>query len=289
MVSRTRWHHSKGRSEDQSSSLLSRMTPRLMLLEMRRMVLRTRFWVTALLAAAVGAYGLYQYRPLPGLATGAGTVRVLGAFSYHGTDTFLGTAPLIAGVVAAGSLAADRSIRYPTLVLVRGVSRPQYLLAKAVGMAAAAWLATFASCVLLFISAVFIFPWGSTALVGDYSVQPFPELFVSHPFLNDLLMAGLISLGAASLALSGMAAGALVTNEYVAATVPFLLVIGGAFLFDQGIVAFFSPYTYLDLQGMYSHFVPPSLLPFGAPIYWLVFGVAALAVGGAILKRKELD
>lgn len=247
-----------------------------------------RLFGTALLAATAGGYNLYQNRPLIGMGSTGDAVRVFGAFSYYGAEVFVGIAPLVAGIAAAGSLAADRSLRYPALVMVRGVSRRQFVLAKATAMAVTAGLTTLMSCGLLLIFAALLFPWGSTELIGNYDVQPFPELFVEHPLLNDLVTAMALSLGAASLALSGLIVGALFANEYVAAAAPFLSVIVGGYMAGGGIAAIFSPYTYLDLQVTYSSVLPPSMLLFAAPLYWSAFAIVSLALGSFIFSRREL-
>lgn len=252
------------------------------------MVARTRFLVVVLMVAILGAYGMFQASPLRGQGNwnATGSTGLFGAFSYYGAVTYWFAGPLVAGVVASGSLAADRALRYPSLVLVRGLSRPWYLLAKATAMAVAAGLANFVSCVLVFAAASFFYPWGPLELSGAFG--PFPKLFAGQPLVHDLLMAGLLSLAAASLALRGLVAGAVVANEYVSAAIPFVLVLGSAFVLE-GKMALISPYTYLDLVGTYPSQLPPVSWPLAAPVYWLAFGVAAIVAGGAIFLRKEPD
>lgn len=276
---------------------------KLVSIEIRRLLSRKAVWLVVLLLASVLAYDLWQGRPLPGdLATPPSqgpfdphvmdsvTIRLFGAISESGmTAAFYIFAPLMAGMVAAGSLAADRSRRYPALVLVRGVSRAQYLFAKAAGMAGAAGVSVFLSCALAFVAAAFIYPWGAST-VNDprLPASPFLELFRSYPLVHDLVLVALLSLATGSLALSGLAIGAVVANEYVAAATPFCVVIGGIFLL-RGPLIVLGPETYLSLTESYAGNLPQTLWPYAAPVYWVAFGAVMIAVGMTIFLKKELD
>ena len=268
------------------------MITRLFRMEFGRMVARVRFWVVVLLVSLFGAYEVFRVSPSGNLVLGGvESVRSFGTFGNHVVVIYAFAVPVIAGLTSAGSLAADRSRRYSTLVLIRGVSGAQYILTKAAAMATAAALATFASCALTLLAAVILLSWGSTALSNDsagYLISP--ELFAISPLLYDLFVAGLVSLASAALALSGLVVGALVANEYVAAAVPFVLFLDATLLTgDTPPLGLLSPSFYLWLTDTYPYHLSSAWKLFAAPLYWSAFCAVAIAIGGAIFLRKEPD
>ena len=258
------------------------MTARLFQIEVGRMAGRWTFWIGVLALAAVSWSSMVS--GLQGVPIGR---KLFGAFSYLAVSESLPLVlPVFVGVVAAGSLAADRRRRYPSLVLARGISRVRYLLVKAAAMAFVAGSGTFLSCVLAFLGATLFLPWGPTTVRG--AMGPYPGLLVNHPLANDLVFALLLSLGTAALALSGLVFGAVVANEYVAAAVPFVLLIGGIFLF-RGPLLFLGPFTQFDFLQSYTYALPRWAWSFTAPVYWAVFIFACVVVAAAIfLKREEI-
>lgn len=255
------------------------------------MVVRSRFLFVVLLAAVPGAYRTITFAPQSFLPEDRGTVAVelFGAFTNTGVAVYFFVVPLVAGLVAAGSLAADRGCGYQYLIFARGISRTRYLLAKAAAMSVTAASATFASCVLVFAASAFFYRWRST-VVNEPSAQvgPFPDLFVAYPLLSDILVAGLLSLAAAALALTGMVAGTLVKNEYAAMAMPFLLTFGTGLIPGDRLETV-QPDTYLELSGLYQATVAEPLWPVAAPTYWLVFGAMAVAISVMLFQRKESD
>ena len=256
------------------------VTTHLFRIEVGRMTRRWGFWAGVLVLAVVSWSSMV--RGFQGVPIGR---KLFGAFSYFAVQYNLPLViPVFVGVVVAGSLAADRRRRYPSLVLVRGISRVRYLFVKAAAMAFVAGSGTFLSFVLAFLGSALFLPWGPTTVRG--SRGPYPELLASHPFANDVVFMLLLSLGAAALALSGLVFGAVVANEYVAAAVPFVLVFSGIFLF-RGPLSFLGPYTQLDLLQGYTYYLPRWAWSFTAPVYWVVFILACVAVAAAIFVEKE--
>jgi ABC-type transport system involved in multi-copper enzyme maturation permease subunit len=232
---------------------------------------------------AVGVRNVLQPSvPEPGL---------FGAFSYLAVGGLFATSlAAFVGLVVAGSLAADRRRGYPRMVLVRGISRTRYLLTKAAAMAAVAGLGTLLSCLATFVVAAFFLPWEPArglASPDRLNMGPYPGLLEGHPLVNDLVLALLVSIGAGALALSGLAFGAVVANEFVAAAVPFALLVGGIYVFRAGSLLWLGPYTQLDLVGSYPYSLPQWAWPFTAPIYWGVFALLCVAVA-ALLTREDL-
>lgn len=246
------------------------------------MARRWGFWAGVLALAAAGSSSvLQQADPQP---------KLFGAFSYLAfQNNLVDLIPVFVGLTVAGSLAADRRRRYPALVLARGISRTRYLLTKAAAMAAAAGFGTFLSCALVFVAAAFFLPWGPM-IRPEYadrgSMGPYPGLLESYPLVNDVALAALLSLGAAALAMSGLAFGAMVANEFVAAAVPFVIFIGGTFVFRDDLL-FLAPYTNLDLLTSYPYSLPPWAWSFTAPVYWSVFACVCVATAAIIFLRKE--
>lgn len=271
----------------------ARMNARLFWFEFSRMLAQARLWLVVAAFGLFGAYTVFEVSPWWGNVSlgGVKNVGAFGIFSQHSVWIYAFASPLIAGLTTAGSLAADRHKRFPALVMARGISRRRYLLVKAASMGSAAGLATFASCGLILLTALALLPWNPTTLAGN-SLQRtlLPGLFAYSPVLYDLFLAGIVSLASASLALSGLVVGSMVTNEYVAAAVPLVLVLGGTFATgNMPLLPYLSPDVYLWLLDVYPYSVPPVWRPFAAPLYWVLFGAACTVVGTAIFLRREPD
>lgn len=264
------------------------MVARLFMTEFQRMVSRKGTLLLVCLVSAAGAYDLFQIGPSGNTVVGGvETVRLFGAFALSGSQVYLFATPIIAGLVAAGSLAADRSHGYPALVLVRGVSRTWYVATKAAAMAVAAGVANLASCVLAVAAAASFLPWGSSTLAGPSSENTLVGVFAGRALLYDAAVMALLSLAAASLALSGLVAGVVAANEYAAAATPIVLAVGsGLGLGYAPALQAVSPNSYLDLVG-YSSQVSLEWWPFAAPLYWFAFGVACVTVSLAIFSARE--
>lgn len=266
------------------------MTKKLFKVELKRMIWTKRFWFLVLATSILGAYPMFECSPLGNTSLGGvETMRLFGAFSYCGSTTYAFVTPLLAGLVAAGSLAADRHTRYPILILVRSISRMKYLLVKSATMAVSAGFAVLASCALAFMASAFFYSWGATT-INDRSTAfgPFPSLLESSPLLYDIVFAVLLSLAAAGLALSGLIVGTLVANEYMAMATPFFLFAVSALAVGDRFAAL-SPSTYLWLQEDYIFHTPAEWLPFAAPLYWTTFGAICVALSAIIFLRKEPD
>lgn len=265
------------------------MTLRLTILETRRIALRTRFWVIVAAVVALGIVGIVSIPPI----WNADQVQIpplfQGVFSHELSHHFVLLTPLLAGVISAGSLAEDRRRGYHLLILQRGVTRMQYLLAKAVATFAAAALAgLLVGAGMLAAAALLLqpgrFPWvqGAPPLYG-----PLPSLLASRPVLHDLLTIAMIAVGAGGLASLGIALGALIPNEYIIIGAPFLVVLGSAFVVPRASAAL-SPYTYVDIKTTYPLALPVGVLPYAAFVYWL--GVAALSwcLAYLLFTRREV-
>lgn len=252
------------------------MTTRLISIETRRLVTRSRFWIMVGVAVAFGVYNLLNEESL----------RFSGSFAIAGGLAFQGMAPLIAGVVSAGALAEDRSRGFPALLMSRGLSRRRYLAGKASAMALAAGAASLVACILILLAGALLLPGGEIA--GERPPGPIPTLFAAQPLLNDLVAIGFLMLATAGLATSGVLVGALVPNEYVAAAVPFVLTVALLFLLS-GPATLVSPFTYLELGREYVTVLPETLLPVGGVIYWVSFALAALAAGVVAATWRELQ
>lgn len=291
------------------------MLLRLFLLETRRLILSWRFIVALLILLAFSAYSLYsasqqlaQEREYieanPSSANGA--LFAQGALTLRASQWLPLTVPLVAGLAAAGSLAADRRRGYVPLVLARGVPRWQYMLAKGGAMATCAALSVISGGLLFMLLAWLVLLPGRAPveqyLVGPTDAQgniitlpleqgsfpgPYPMLFAQSPLLNDLASLVLVSSGAAALALTGLIVSALVSNEYVAIITPFAVVLLGLLFFTVTADAI-SPYTYMEVWYRYHSNVvnAPAFTPFA---YWLLFGVVATGIGGVLFTRQEVS
>lgn len=156
-------------------------------------------------------------------------------------------------------------------------------------MAAVAGFGTFLSSTLMIALAALLLPWGPTMrpqYAEPGAMGPYPGLLANYPFVNDLALAALLSLGAAALALSGLVFGVVVANEFVAAAVPFVLLIGGIFVFRDGLL-FLGPYTQLSFTASYPYSLPRWAWSFAAPVYWSAFAFACVAAAAAVFLKKE--
>lgn len=246
------------------------------------MTRRWSFLLGILVLSGVGSTNL--------LLGGSQGQKLFGAFSYFALkDNLVFLLAVFVGLFVAGSLAADRRRAYPSLVLIRGITRMRYLFVKAAAMMTASSLGVFLSCVLVFVVAAMFLPWEATqppVYVDRGSMGPYPGLLANYPLLNDLVLAGLLSLGAGSLSLGGLVFGASVNNEFLAAAVPFALVIGGIFVF-RGDLTFLAPYSQLELVVSYPYSLPSWSWSFFAPLYWIVFGSVCFTATAIILSVRE--
>jgi ABC-type transport system involved in multi-copper enzyme maturation permease subunit len=290
------------------------MLIRLFLLEVRRLVLGWRFVVALLILLAFSGYSLYNaYQQLmqareyiTTTPSGApNTMFAQGALSVHASQWLPLTVPLVAGLVAAGSLAADRRRGYVPLVLARGISRWQYMLVKGGAMAISAALAIVLGGVLFLLLAWLVLLPGRAPLeqyLLGVDVQgnqftlpleqgnfpgPYPVLFAQNPFLHDIVSLAIVALGAAALALTGLIVGALVANEYIAIITPLVVVLLGLLFFTVTADAI-SPYTYMDVWSRYRT-VTEQVPPFTPFAYWLLFGVVVAGIGNALFTRQEVS
>lgn len=256
---------------------------RLFQIEVARIARRWPFWIGVVGLAIVGSSNI--------VLGGSSEQRLFGAFSTSAiSDNLVLLISVFVGGVVAGSLAADRRRRYPTLVLTRGISRLQYLLTKAAAMAVVSGGGVFLSCALMFTMVATLLPLTGIAgggAGGTGGSGPYPGLLATHPLLNDVVLVMLLSVGAAALALSGLVFGAVVANEFMAAAVPFALLIGGIFVFRTDALLFLGPYTQLELTTSYPYSLPQWAWSFTAPVYWSVFAFLCVAASAAIFLKKE--
>lgn len=204
--------------------------------------------------------------------------------SFAFRDNFVFALVVFTGTVA-GSLAADRRRNYPVLVLARGVSRGRYVCTKAAAMGTVAGLGVFSSCLLAFGAAAPFLAGGTGRTVSP--AGPYPGLLASHPLVNDVVLAVLVSAGAAGLVLTGLAFGSAVANEHVTAAVPVVVLIGGIFVFRTPALLFLGPYTQLSLAHSYTYALPRWAWAFTAPVYWCVFAGVCVAAAVVIFTSKE--
>jgi ABC-type transport system involved in multi-copper enzyme maturation permease subunit len=287
---------------------------RLFFLELRRLVLGWRFAAALLILLAFSGYSLYSaYQELAQVredittdpANAPPTLFVQGALSVHASQWLPMTVPLVAGLVAAGSLARDRRWGYVPLVLSRGVSRWNYMLAKGLAMASSAALAVLLGGLLfLFLAWLVLLPGrppleqyllGTDAQHNFITLPleqgsfpgPYPLLFAQSPVLGDVTSLAIIALGAAALALTGLIVGALVSNQYIAIIAPFAVVLLGLLFFTVKADAV-NPYTYMDVWSRYRTIMvdAPASTPF---VYWIIFGALAMGIGSALFTRQEVS
>ncbi|WP_165631557.1 MULTISPECIES: hypothetical protein [unclassified Actinopolyspora] len=256
------------------------MMMRLLRCELRRLLLRYRFVVTVLLAGVVGSVVMAGTNPMAGSRGSLYEIRVFGALSESLLSIYAFLIPLVGGVAAAGSLAEDRARNYPQWILVRGVGAGRFLGVKAVAMFLTTAMAVLLSQVIVFGTAAAVFPWGATdAPAGtDYLV---PELFMAAPAVHDLMLVVMLSVAAGVLSLTGLVVGAMIANEYLAAAVPFLLVVGGALVLE-GPAKRLSPYTYLDLGTSPGPGSMSAVL-----VYWSVVAVLTVMAAIGLFVRRE--
>ncbi|SFD90486.1 hypothetical protein SAMN04487819_1059 [Actinopolyspora alba] len=261
------------------------MMMRLLWCELWRLLLRYRFAVAVLLAGVVGAVVMVGMNPVAGSRGSLYEIHVFGALSESFLGVYAFLVPLMAGVAAAGSLAEDRARDYPQWILIRGVGAGRFLGVKAVAMFLTTVTAFLMSQLIVFCTATVVFPWGTTAppvgaehLLGNHLA---PELFVAAPAMHDLMLVAMLSVAAGVLSLTGLVVGALIANEYLAAAVPFLLVVGSALVLE-GPARRLSPYTYLELD------TSPGPGSTGAVLlYWGVLAVLTVAVATGLFVRRE--
>lgn len=251
-------------------------------LEVARHVPRWRFWLLVVVMAAAGTFNALDARAASNL-----TLRAAGTFSFAGAEPFQGLAALTGAVVAGASLAEDRRRGYHPLVLARGFTRRRYLAAKAVAAFLVAALAVLVASGIALAVFALVLPWGSTE-VPFAAVGPAPDLFETRPALHDALVALLMAGAAGAFAMVSTAVGAAVANEYLAIAVPFVAVLV-ALAVPAGPLELLVPYTYLDLSWGYLRAFGPTWRAVAAPIYWVVVGGGALAVGSWLTTRKEWE
>lgn len=258
---------------------------RLLKMELFRMMWNRGFVATVLVVTTLITLTLYAERPDPLYDSAANTVRIglLGAFGINAPILYTFVAPAIAGLVASGSLAADVRRGYPDLLRVRGVTSPGYLTVKALAMFSAAALGTFLPSVLSVTIALLYLPLRPTT--SKIPVEPFSHLFASNPAGYDLLVSALLSLGAGALALSGLAVGSVLANEYAAAACPFVLTVSLAlFAGASPSLRPLQPEFYLNLREGYGT-LTPQWQTLAAPLYWTCFSLLCLVVGAYLYKR----
>lgn len=273
------------------------MLHRLIWLETRRLITQYRFAVMLVVMLGLSIYQVYSERSFTD-----GGARFEGAIAMAASDWLPFTTPLVVGVVAAGSFAEDRRRGYVPLVLARGFSRRQYIVAKGTAMALTSALAMLLGCLIfLVVAAVGLLP-GRTSFesfqridpsgqpllpVATFYPGPIPSLFGYSPILNDMLSIGLVMLAAAALAMVGLLTGAIVANEYIAAATPFFLVLITMFAF-VGWADALSLYTYLDMWIQYRNRMPRNTLPYAILIYWPLFGFFIFSIADMLFTRREL-
>lgn len=259
---------------------------RLLKMELSRMIWNRGFLVVILVVATLITLTLYAERPDPLYDYAANTVRVgsLGAFGINAPILYTFVAPAIAGLVSSGSLAADVRRGYPDLLRVRGVTSSGYLTIKALAMFCAAALGTFLPSVLSVALAFLYLPFRPTT--SKIPVEPFSHLFSSNPAAYDLLVSALLSVGAGALALSGLAVGAVLANEYAAAACPFALTVSLAlFASANGFLRPLQPEFYLNLREGYGT-LTPQWQTLAAPLYWTCFSLGCLIIGAYLYRRR---
>jgi hypothetical protein len=174
------------------------------------------------------------------------------------------------------------------LILTRGVTRAQYLLAKAAAAFLSSGLVTLVGFGFFYLLAAIFLPPGRWVREPYPTFPgPWPELFQSSPLLNDLLAGAMLILAASTLSLVGLLLGIVLRNEYAAMAAPFLFVTIGAFALKS--LEAVNPIVYLDLCNTYPRRISRDWLPYMAFVYWLSLGGVLLLVSHALFSRGELD
>ena len=212
---------------------------------------------------------------------------VLGSLAMIGASWFPYAIPLMAGL-AGSSLAGDIRRGVVLTVLVRGLTRGQYLVAKGLAAAASSSLVTLAGMGFFYLVAwVKLPPGDSTFPVAPNFPGPVPALFQESPLGNDMLAVAMCMTAAAALSLLGLLASTLVANEYVVMVVPLAVILLGAFVLEKA-VPHLNPYAYLNLSGSYPRLFVASLRPYAAFCYWLGFGACMVVLARWSFARSEL-
>ena len=193
--------------------------------------------------------------------------------------------PLLVGIAVGGSFAEDQQTGYFRLVLARGISYRQYIVARALAMATSGGLITLASALLHLLLVIIRRPSIPFFEGSSFpSPGPVPALFDSHPWLNDALGLFMLTLAGAALALLGMLVSVLVRNEYLAAASPFAFIFLCAWVIDEPVL---NPVVYLAVFTAYGRDIPLPLQSYAAISFWISFGAGCIYATRAIFVRRE--
>lgn len=194
----------------------------------------------------------------------------------------------IAAAAMSGSVAAERQRGVTLSILARGVSRSEYLGAKMLGASASGALLVLAEIVGFYVMVGIQWPLDAVSYEGtDFYPGPVPALFARSPLANDLLSAAMSIMAVVGLCLVGVAASTIIAHEYLAMTVPPLLVILGALLL-RGVLQPLSPDGYLNVWSGYAGAMPPGLRAYAPFGYWLIVSTLAIGLGLRRFTKAEL-
>lgn len=220
-------------------------------------------------------------------AWGPAYAQVKGALTLHG-DWLRLAVPLLAGA-AGGSLAGERRKGITPTLLARGVTRGQYVLSKILGAGASGAILMAAAICGFYVLVGILWPAGCVTWERNESGPgPVPALYMVNPLANDLLLAAMSMVAAAAWSIVSVLAGTLTTNRYAAMAAPMVLFIVSVVLQAYGVNRLLNPYTYLDLQGHYTHTIPVLWRPYAAFLYWSCLAVILAMLSRWIFAQKEL-
>lgn len=201
---------------------------------------------------------------------------------------------VVSGVAVGSSMAEDRRSGYAMAVMARGLTGYEYILGKALAMAAVpALIALFCNFIFYALLAIKL-PWGFSVVHTaardsphwlDPLPGPSPYLFLQNPYLNDLLGIGIITLGAAAMGLTGVLVGLLTVSEPLAVATPAFLFVATAYLPRS--LQFLSVNNYLDPWFRYRIIIPPSAWLYAGILYFILWGLFMVGAGLLLYHRKE--
>jgi hypothetical protein len=259
--------------------------------ELTRLLFRRRLLLVLALLLALAIHDMAGARTSPGVPG------LYGVLAYwRGDGVYY---PILAGVVSAGALASDLEEGYTGLVLSRRIDRRQYLLSKAAAMFLAAALVAVLYHLFLVAAAAVLLPWQDALMYADQQVLylrkgyvietlpgPVPELYVTHPILNDLILVTMLAIGAGALATMGLIPASLGGSVYLCMGFPLLWYLIMLYLSGEGFTAL-SPYHYLDVY--YTFRLPPRAQRVAS---WLLYWVGTVGVSVTfalfVAEKREL-
>lgn len=242
---------------------------RLSRIEIKRIVWRKQF----LLAAAVLLWMTYDELESSTHTTVIGLFGVVSGIWPDSVDNCF-----VAATAGAAVLAADTEAGFLGLTLSRNIRRWHHILHKVAAIVAVITALTLLRYVLVYIGAAVLHPWDvsylgdclnyytsptgamrciqAAATPIDRARGPFPDLFLTHPVLNDFIGAFMVIAGTVVMALCGFLASTCGANVFVSMSVPVVLTWGIAITIKDLIPYWTNPTRLVDVHSYHYRFGP---------------------------------